>query len=289
MMPMDTPSVRTAGQKIEDYADKLEARADRLHAAADRAYGEYKSQHDTAHNMASAIPFGQPILIGHHSERRDRNYRDRIYRGFKRAFEQYDKSKRLRERAEAAENNTAIRTEDPAGVLKLRDKIAQAEEKQAEFKRVNKAVRKALKQPESERVTWLAQELGYKEKTAASLLEPDFAGRTGVPSYMLSNNSANIRRMKKRLTELEARAQQIASADNLTPKPTWAGVITLIEDVEDNRLRIEFPGKPSPEHRKLLKSRGFRWSPSNKAWQRHLNNGARYDAKSVIEQMQSDS
>ena len=29
----------------------------------------------------SVIPFGQPILIGHHSEKRDRNYRRRRPRG----------------------------------------------------------------------------------------------------------------------------------------------------------------------------------------------------------------
>ena len=27
--------------------------------------------------MASVIPMGQPILVGHHSEKRDRNYRER--------------------------------------------------------------------------------------------------------------------------------------------------------------------------------------------------------------------
>jgi hypothetical protein len=36
--------------------------------------------YDDAHRMADAIPFGQPILDGHHSEGRDRRYRDRIHR-----------------------------------------------------------------------------------------------------------------------------------------------------------------------------------------------------------------
>lgn len=34
---------------------------------------------EQARSMASVIPFGQPILIGHHSERRDRAYRGRIH------------------------------------------------------------------------------------------------------------------------------------------------------------------------------------------------------------------
>ena len=39
----------------------------------------------TAHTMADGIPFGQPILVGHHSEQRDRNYRERIRNHFDKA------------------------------------------------------------------------------------------------------------------------------------------------------------------------------------------------------------
>ena len=43
--------------------------------------------HTDARDMASIIPFGQPILVGHHSEKRDRNYRGRIHKKFERSFE----------------------------------------------------------------------------------------------------------------------------------------------------------------------------------------------------------
>ena len=44
----------------------------------------------------SLIPFGQPILIGHHSERRDRNYRSR-------ATNRIDKGMALVQQADALE------------------------------------------------------------------------------------------------------------------------------------------------------------------------------------------
>jgi hypothetical protein len=44
-----------------------------------------------------------------------------------------------------------------------------------------------------------------------------------------------------------------------------------------------FPGVPSDEVRTLLKSNGFRWSPTNKAWMRQLNGAGQYAAKRVME------
>lgn len=52
--------------------------------------------------MASIIPFGQPILVGHHSEQRDRNYRDRIHNTFGKAFAEQDKAAYYHSKAENA-------------------------------------------------------------------------------------------------------------------------------------------------------------------------------------------
>ena len=51
---------------------------------------------------------------------------------------------------------------------------------------------------------------------------------------------------------------------------------TVVEDADDMRLRIFFDGKPSSECRDTLKSNGFRWAPSQGAWQRQLTANARY-------------
>ncbi len=58
--------------------------------------------------MAQAIPFGQPILVGHHSEKRDRRYRGRIENHFCVSAELQDKSAYYAARAKAAESITAI-------------------------------------------------------------------------------------------------------------------------------------------------------------------------------------
>ena len=42
----------------------------------------------------------------------------------------------------------------------------------------------------------------------------------------------------------------------------------VVDNIEQQRVQILFPGKPSAEIISYLKSHGFRWSPFNKAWQR---------------------
>jgi hypothetical protein len=103
-------------------------------------------------------------------------------------------------------------------------------------------------------------------------------GRLGFPGYALQNNSANIRRMKERLSSLER------SASRETSETDHNG-IRVVENVEENRVQIIFPGKPDSSVRSLLKSNGFRWSPMNGAWQRHLNSSGKYAAQRIIEEV----
>ena len=58
--------------------------------------------------------------------------------------------------------------------------------------------------------------------------------------------------------------------------------ITITKDLEDNRIRLHFPGKPKDEIRTLLKAHGFRWSYSNDAWQRQLNSAGIYAVAQVL-------
>ena len=57
------------------------------------------------------------------------------------------------------------------------------------------------------------------------------------------------------------------------------------EDFEDGRIRFKFDGKPRQEIIDIMKSRGFRWSPSNKAWQRQNTPNGVWSAKKVIEEL----
>ena len=107
-------------------------------------------------------------------------------------------------------------------------------------------------------------------------LQSGFCRGVGFPNYALTNNSANIRRLEKRLAIL-----QKAQSDETTEEK-FPGGIRLVDNVEDNRLQIFFPEIPSEALRRELKSNGFRWSPTLGAWQRHRSNRATYLAKLML-------
>ena len=150
--------------------------------------------------------------------------------------------------------------------------LIQLERHQALIKAANAAIRKHSKR---EQVIALV-ELGFTDAKAAELLKPDCAGRIGFPSWVLTNNGANIRRVKARIEAVEARAGW------QTREVEQAEGVTVREDVEVNRIMLLFPGKPDENARELLKRYAFKWSPRSGAWQRYLNDAGRNAVKQVL-------
>jgi hypothetical protein len=58
--------------------------------------------------------------------------------------------------------------------------------------------------------------------------------------------------------------------------------IRVLQDSDDNRLKLFFDDKPDQQMIATLKSRGFKWSPRNKAWQRQLTYNAIAAMKSLL-------
>lgn len=255
---------------LNSFEERRNARIDRLLAAAERKEKESSALLDQAHTMGDVIPFGQPILVGHHSEKRDRNYRARIESKYRKGFSLSAEAKDLARRAEAAQHNTAIFSDDPDAAEKLEEKIARLEKRQAMMKAVNKIVRKNDR-------AGLA-ELGFSELAIQRLFTPDFCGRVGFPDYAITNNGANIRRLKERLQHIEKHATDETSE-------TETNGVKIVDNVEDNRLQMFFPGKPSDEIRAMLKSRGFRWSPTNGCWQAYRGNAATWNAQEIVKRL----
>lgn len=87
----DTSLVDRAEIRAERFGDYSEKRA----TEADQANAYVKS-------IADNIPFGQPILVGHHSERRARKDAERIETGMRKAVKLWDTSRYWQVRVEGA-------------------------------------------------------------------------------------------------------------------------------------------------------------------------------------------
>jgi hypothetical protein len=253
------------GRRLE-FRMRRDARVERLQDRAARLKAEGNARLARADDMASIIPLGQPILVAHHSEGRDRRYRARIHNNMDKAFAALKAADQVASRAAAAEENRAVFSDDPDAIGKLTREVEELERRQELDKKVNKLVRK------NDRAGLAA--MGFKETTIANLFEPDFCGRIGIPGYVLTNRGANIRRIKARIQELGRTLFEETTEQEI-------GQIRIVDNVEENRLQIFFPGKPAEAVRGELKSAGFRWSPSIGCWQRHRSSQATWRAERI--------
>lgn len=128
----DTVS-RTMAEQETDRAARAEQRAEGLAGAAVRRDQQATADYNRAHQMADAIPFGQPMMPDHHSYGRDVNYRNKIHNTFGRAFAGMDEAKDLTRRAEAAEANQSHRESIPATLRRI-------EKLEADARRVQRTI-----------------------------------------------------------------------------------------------------------------------------------------------------
>ncbi len=67
------------------------------------------------------------------------------------------------------------------------------------------------------------------------------------------------------------------------------GDVIFRENADINRVQIIFPGKPPLTTRDMLSAHGFRWSPTEKAWQRQLNGNGLYAARQVLAKIENNT
>jgi hypothetical protein len=268
---------------MKPYAERKADRVVRLQTRAVKVRAEGERRIGAADAISNVIPLGQPILVGHHSERRHRRDIERIHTNLGKGFAALKAADELERRAEAAATNDAISSDDPEAVVKLKTKVTELEEIRARYKEINVTIRTAQRHAKNSGEPWEPiaikglVDMGLSEPNATSQVKPDICGRIGIADYEFSNLSANIRRVQQRITQLEAAAARPAIA------PEHFGDIRIEES--ENRIRIYFPGKPAEPIRRELKSSGFRWSPTEGAWQRHTSAGALYYAREIAKKV----
>ena len=162
-----------------------------------------------------------------------------------------------------------ISADDPNAVQKLEQKLAGLEKSQETMKAVNAYYRK---HKTLDGCPHLSPE-GI-EKMKAEMSSSWHYEDKPYPTWALSNNNAEIRRVKERIKAL-SRQKEIGYVG-------WEFAGGKVEaNTQDNRLQIFFEEKPDAEVREELKGNGFRWSPKAGAWQRQLNDNAYFAANYV--------
>ena len=172
--------------------------------------------------------------------------------------------------------HAGIMSDDKDALIKLRKKLEGLERLQDTMKAVNAYYRKHKTLDGAP----LTSEQG--ESLKAAMGKDWRVDPKPFPTFELTNNGANIRRIKQRIEALEK--EQAARREAPAQDEQHEGY-TLKENTEIGRIQFLFDGKPDDQTRATLKSYGFRWAPSEGAWQRMLNDNGRYAAKQVIKQI----
>ena len=142
------------------------------------------------------------------------------------------------------------------------------------MKGVNKIVRKKDLSSD-EKINLIENEWGVEQEKAAEILKPDCCGIVGFASYQLTNNNANIKRMKDKLLIMKRRIEIKESFNEIAIPGGYIGI-------ENDRVVIRHEEKPDRAVIDAIKSKGFRWSRNFSSWSRKHTANALYDAKSIF-------
>ncbi|UQN31792.1 DUF3560 domain-containing protein [Brachybacterium kimchii] len=111
-------------ERAAQRADALDAKSQRLQAASDARFA-------TADGISESIPFGQPILVGHHSEARARRGAEKINTNMRAGIDAQNAARDAQRRANSARANT--RPEHPSTTANRLDKL------RAELRRIDRS------------------------------------------------------------------------------------------------------------------------------------------------------
>ena len=106
-----------------------------------------------------------------------------------------------------------------------------------------------------------------------------------APSFDLTSIRNKIKAAEDRIREIQ-RLKETASEKPTEETDKYKNdFCKVVENAENMRIQLFFEGKPEENIRSLLKSNGFRWAPSEGAWQRQLTDNGRYATKMLIKKL----
>lgn len=252
-----------------NYYQKREKRIERLKKKSESLLQESSAALEQSNYMASRMQ-GEPIKVGHHSERRHRRDIEKMHGKMDKFVGLRQKAADYKDKAAAAECNTAISSDNPDAIELLEEKLLKLEAKRDRMKFINKEHRRCNGEIDM-------MDVDEKEKALLKIWEnikPEYESKP-YQTFELSNLNAKIKSAKSRLEDLKKKENDETVAIEFSGG-------RIVDDVEENRLQIFHDEKSDTEVRKRLKQNGFRWAPSVGAWQRHRSTNAMYWAKKAL-------
>lgn len=252
-------------ERRSDAAEKAEKLADQYA----KLLADYYNTNFQIDQMCPSVMIAGPAKFPVRKKERQNQAWDRNREKYERCKEIEDKIRNL------LSGKEIITSGDPEAAEKLKNKLANLEKAQETMKAVNAFYRKHKTLDGCPNLSW-----EQIEKLKSSMNDSWRNDPRPFESYQLTNNNAEIRRLKERIKKLEevkARPADTKEYDGFS----------VVEDPEAMRIKLLFEDKPSAEIRDVLKKNGFRWSPRANAWQTQLTNNGRYRLERVLKELEA--
>ena len=225
--------------------ERLERKVEKREEWADKARARSDARFNAAHALSSRIPLGQPILVGHHSEKRARRDAERIHNGMTKGVEEHKLAELhdSKRRGLARQLERTIFDDDPDAIERLEERIRDAEVSAARNVALNKAWRKGG-------VAGLLA-AGASEALAKTTAETvALCPWLAKGPFSATSDRASIRRDKERIASIKIRRERAAVAE---ASPTGVAI------EGGDYVTVTFPEKPAREILDALRAAGFRW------------------------------
>ena len=241
--------------------ERLERKLEKRSEWAGKAEARSEARFGAASAIADRIPFGQPILVGHHSEKRARRDAEKIHTNMDKAVEEHKLAQHHEQKADGLARQLAknIFDDDPDAIEQLEARIAARIAAGEKAKAINKAWRKGMASVGSQAAR--AEQLGAAATYVESLGLLDEA-ECGLAVYRMTlapwlkspfsttGTSQGVRADRERIEAIRKQRERAALAE---ASPT--GVLVQGEAW----VRVTFPEKPAREILNALRSAGFQF------------------------------
>ena len=118
-----------------DYEERKEQRIERYKELSEKAKQRSIEYGNSNANRILQMTPGQPIIIGHHSEKRHRRLIEKANNDIRKSIEFDDKSDYYANKAKGAIESKVIHADDPKAIEKLKDKLQRLENERESIKK----------------------------------------------------------------------------------------------------------------------------------------------------------
>lgn len=190
------------------HRERLERKRDRRLAWAEKRETKADAAHARVHEIADQIPFGQPILVGHHSEGHARRDQERMEKGMRASIDNSRAAADHQSKADGLDRQlrTSVFSDDEDAIERLTEIVAKLEAERDRIKAYNASCRRG-----SPDATLLDEKQQADLKSTAAHSAYLLGENGAFPAYHLSNLGATIRQKKEHIKQITGRREMEAA------------------------------------------------------------------------------